>query len=284
MVPPPVGPGAAGAPAGSIRGLFGEGGRSGSGAHTTARRARVACRYQPGALRTSQLSSPASCLAASKACSMHQRRLGPRIEAKGVYRDAVRSSQSPFVKAMGLRWISLMWIVRIPRAGRVWTLPFLTVLAPSARYHAEQGRRHSGSRARRAARGSRACICPHCNSGWRTRRQPGRRSPCAGTTGTARFWRAPRAPPSGTAPASPSCPGPGAHHPLDRRTPLVPVPTAPRPANPPPLDPDTSGSSSPIPAESRHRRESQPHPAAPACRPLGWTGLLCTKSSLSIVH
>ena len=68
---------------------------------------------------------------------MHQRRLGPRIEAKGVYRDAVRSSQSPFVKAMGLRWISLMWIVRIPRAGRVWTLPFLTVLAPSARYHAE---------------------------------------------------------------------------------------------------------------------------------------------------
>ena len=71
-----------------------------------------------------------------------ERRSGPRIEAKGVCRDAVRSSQSHFVKAMGLRWISLMWIVKIPWAGRVWVLPFLMVLAPSVRYHAEQGRRH----------------------------------------------------------------------------------------------------------------------------------------------
>ena len=71
-----------------------------------------------------------------------ERRSGPRIAAKGVYRDAVRSSHSHFVKAMGLRWLSLMWLVRIPWAGRVWALPFLTVLAPSARYHAERGRRH----------------------------------------------------------------------------------------------------------------------------------------------
>ena len=71
-----------------------------------------------------------------------ERRAGPHIEAKGVYRDAVRSSHSHFVKAMGLHWLSLMWLVRIPWAGRVWALPFLTVLAPSARYHAEQGRRH----------------------------------------------------------------------------------------------------------------------------------------------
>ena len=64
------------------------------------------------------------------------------MEAKGVYRDAVRSSHSHFVKAMGLRWLSLMWLVPIPWAQRVWALPFLTVLVPSARYHAEQGRRH----------------------------------------------------------------------------------------------------------------------------------------------
>ena len=32
-----------------------------------------------------------------------ERRSGPRIAAKGVYRDAVRSSHSHFVKAMGLR-------------------------------------------------------------------------------------------------------------------------------------------------------------------------------------
>jgi len=44
------------------------------------------------------------------------------MEAKGVYRDAVRSSHSHFVKAMGLRWLSLMWLVPIPWAGRVWAL------------------------------------------------------------------------------------------------------------------------------------------------------------------
>ena len=71
-----------------------------------------------------------------------ERRAGPRIAAKGVYRDAVRSSHSHFVKAMGLRWLSLMWLVEIPWAGRVWALPFLTALAPLARYHADRGRRH----------------------------------------------------------------------------------------------------------------------------------------------
>ena len=69
-------------------------------------------------------------------------RSGPRIEAKEVYLDAVRSSHSHFVKAMGLRWLSLIWLIRIPWAGRGWVLPFLTALAPSAHYHAERGRRH----------------------------------------------------------------------------------------------------------------------------------------------
>lgn len=54
----------------------------------------------------------------------------------------MRPSYSHFVKAMGLRWISLMWLVKILWADRVWTLPFLTALAPSAYYHAEQGCRH----------------------------------------------------------------------------------------------------------------------------------------------
>ena len=71
-----------------------------------------------------------------------ERRKGPRIAAKGVYRDGVRSSQGHFVKAMGLRWISLMWLVELPWARRVWALPFLTVLAPSTRYHAARHRRH----------------------------------------------------------------------------------------------------------------------------------------------
>jgi DDE superfamily endonuclease len=71
-----------------------------------------------------------------------ERRRGAKIQAKGIYRDPVRSSHSHMVKASGLRWLSLMLLVPIPWAKRVWALPFLTVLAPSERYHQERGRRH----------------------------------------------------------------------------------------------------------------------------------------------
>ena len=47
-----------------------------------------------------------------------ERRRGKRISAKGIYRDAVRSSASHFVKASGLRWVSLMWLAPIPWANR----------------------------------------------------------------------------------------------------------------------------------------------------------------------
>ena len=39
-----------------------------------------------------------------------ERRRGARILARGIYRDAVRSSRLQLVKASGLRWISLMWL------------------------------------------------------------------------------------------------------------------------------------------------------------------------------
>jgi DDE superfamily endonuclease len=71
-----------------------------------------------------------------------ERRRGKRIGAKGIYRDPVRSSHGHFVKASGLRWLSLMLLVPIPWAGRVWALPFLTALAPSERHRGGQGRRH----------------------------------------------------------------------------------------------------------------------------------------------
>ena len=70
------------------------------------------------------------------------RRWGARIAATGLYRDAVRSSKDYFVKVSGLRWLCLMLLVPIPWAGRVWALPFLSVLAPSERHDREQGRRH----------------------------------------------------------------------------------------------------------------------------------------------
>jgi hypothetical protein len=37
-----------------------------------------------------------------------ERRWGPKIKARGIYRDPVRSSQGHFIKASGLRWISIM--------------------------------------------------------------------------------------------------------------------------------------------------------------------------------
>jgi hypothetical protein len=71
-----------------------------------------------------------------------ERRRGAKIAAKGIYRDAVRSSKSFFAKTSGLRWVSMMLLASVPWAQCVWALPFLTVLAPSERYHRERGRRH----------------------------------------------------------------------------------------------------------------------------------------------
>jgi hypothetical protein len=71
-----------------------------------------------------------------------ERRRGAQIKAKGIYRDPVRSSPSHFVKASGLRWLSLMLLAPMPWAQRVWALPFLTVLAPSERYYQGTGRKH----------------------------------------------------------------------------------------------------------------------------------------------
>ncbi len=71
-----------------------------------------------------------------------ERRWGKRITARGIYRDPVRSSDSHFVKTSGLRWLSWMRLVNISWANWVWALPFLTVLAPSERYHQIRNQRH----------------------------------------------------------------------------------------------------------------------------------------------
>src|ERR1700710_2092244 len=71
-----------------------------------------------------------------------ERRWGGKIKARGIYRDAMRSSHGHFVKTSGLRWLSLAVMLPVPFAGRRWALPFLTVLAPSARWSEAQGRRH----------------------------------------------------------------------------------------------------------------------------------------------
>ena len=71
-----------------------------------------------------------------------ERRWGPKIAARGIYRDPVRSSHEHFVKASGLRWVCMMLLVPVPWAGRVWALPFLSVLAYSERHATELGKRH----------------------------------------------------------------------------------------------------------------------------------------------
>ena len=69
-----------------------------------------------------------------------ERRWGRRIKARGIYRDAARSSKSVTNKTSGLRWLSVQLLATVPWAQRLWALPFLTVLAPSRRYYQKRGR------------------------------------------------------------------------------------------------------------------------------------------------
>ena len=72
-----------------------------------------------------------------------ERRSGRQIKAKGCSRDAVRSSRTHVVKCFGVKWVSMLLLVPVPWATRVWALPFLTVLCwpPKSRHQ----RRHKTS-------------------------------------------------------------------------------------------------------------------------------------------
>ncbi|HZS05208.1 MAG TPA: transposase [Blastocatellia bacterium] len=61
-----------------------------------------------------------------------ERRRGKQINGLGCYRDAVKSSRKQVVKCFGLKWLSLMVLVKLPWSSRVWALPFLTVLCRAA--------------------------------------------------------------------------------------------------------------------------------------------------------
>ena len=71
-----------------------------------------------------------------------ERRWGPKIAKKGLYRDACRSSKSILVKTHGLRWLSFQVLVRPAWARRTWGLPFMTLLCPSERWAEKAGRAH----------------------------------------------------------------------------------------------------------------------------------------------
>ena len=71
-----------------------------------------------------------------------ERRQGKKIEAKGIYRDPVRSSHSHFVKTSALRWVCVTLLAEVAWASKVWALPFVCALAPSERYCSQRGERH----------------------------------------------------------------------------------------------------------------------------------------------
>ena len=68
-----------------------------------------------------------------------ERRRGKRSQAKGCYRDAVRSTATHVVKCFGLKWLSLRVLVRLPWCSRPWVLP---VLAPSERANRQAKKCH----------------------------------------------------------------------------------------------------------------------------------------------
>jgi hypothetical protein len=74
-----------------------------------------------------------------------ERRRGEKIKAKGIFRDAVRSSHKYTNYSSGLRWVSMMLLVSLPWSDRVWALPFLSVLAPSPKTNAANNKRHKSS-------------------------------------------------------------------------------------------------------------------------------------------
>ncbi len=74
-----------------------------------------------------------------------ERRRGPHIPGLGCFRDPVRSTKKRKVTSFGLRWVSLMLLVRVPWSSRVWALPFLTVLAPGTQPAGKTRRRHKTS-------------------------------------------------------------------------------------------------------------------------------------------
>lgn len=78
-----------------------------------------------------------------------ERRRGKKIKQIGVYRDAVRSSKRHVVKCFGLKWVSMMVLVKLPFSRRVWALPFLTTLGAPA---PKQSKEQSGKQTKRGGK------------------------------------------------------------------------------------------------------------------------------------
>lgn len=71
-----------------------------------------------------------------------ERRRGPKIKARGHYRDAVQSSDNYTVISSGLKWLSVMALKRYSWCTRTLALPFLTALVPSEDGNKANNKKH----------------------------------------------------------------------------------------------------------------------------------------------
>jgi len=70
------------------------------------------------------------------------RRWGPKVKYKGVFRDPIRSTAKRVSYAMGIRWIVLALVVQTPWSRRLWALPFLAFPALSPKTSQKLNKRH----------------------------------------------------------------------------------------------------------------------------------------------
>ena len=98
-----------------------------------------------------------------------ERRRGRKIKGVGCYRDPVASSHKLVVKCHGLKWLSMMVLMRLPWSSRVWALPFLTVLCRAKqdgqrqkvwRHHRRRPRKNRQGQAKAAAQKKAASALP----------------------------------------------------------------------------------------------------------------------------
>ena len=74
-----------------------------------------------------------------------ERRQGKRIQYKGRFRDAVRSTAHQVVTCLGIRWCCIALLVAVPWSHRPWALPFLIVPVLSPKTSARLHKRHRTS-------------------------------------------------------------------------------------------------------------------------------------------
>jgi hypothetical protein len=74
-----------------------------------------------------------------------ERRKGPQIRYLGCFRDAVRSSATYLNHALGIRWIVIAVLVKVPWDQRPWALPFLSFPALSPATSLKLNKRHRTS-------------------------------------------------------------------------------------------------------------------------------------------